>query len=277
MGERVLRNLFDDFGVLDFHEKGILGQDTSILVIDNATDSDHGEVVSFIISPKNNTDGFIGIAPLTKLEFINVNASTKIPIDRLINAIQKGIDKDVDIISISLGTSDNYTPLENIIQEAIKKGILIFAAAGNSGEMGYEFPAACQSVISVGSIDTARQLSNFNTRNDAVAVFAPGERITINNKEYTGTSFSTPFAAGLACLILSQGRLVDETKKFTRKEMVSLLRDTLKLNCEDHVYKHEGSGCSMTSITNPLIKKPVSSIYVILLCLCISYIFILNL
>jgi hypothetical protein len=253
--ELLLRDLFDAFGISKYHAKGIRGQGIKILIVDTGMDARkdqlngadanlHGYAVRCLIKAPSNSHGLVGIAPDAELSLVDVYDKESIPIDLLLLALRKAIDNKVDIISISLGTPDSYEPLQNLIDEAAEKGILIFAAAGNSGSRAYEYPASCFSAIAVGSVNVARQPSDFNTRNDSVVVFAPGERLRLPTghegalEEYNGTSFSTPWAAGLACLVLQNARLKNPLAKLNRREMIDILRnpDHLDLNCDQHTY-----------------------------------------
>lgn len=236
------------------------GQGVRILVIDTgmrprgaptdgAAPNRHGLAVRSLIQAPQNADGIEGIAPAARLDLVDVQDPHSIPIDLLLDAMRRGIEDGVDIISISLGTNDAYAPLQALVDEAAEKGILVFAAAGNSSARQYEYPSACARAISVASVNAAGQLSAFNTQNDAVAVFAPGESVRLPTgpngelQTYNGTSFATPFAAGLAALILSALRIErgDKTARLSRREMIDRLRDPahLNLNCTTHTYVME--------------------------------------
>lgn len=248
MSSRELENLFDQFGVTKYHARGIRGQGVSVLIIDtgierSASSNVHGLAVASLIS---GDSGVTGIAPDAVVEVADVHDPSSIPITIVIDAMKRGIDRGVDIMCISLGTNDPWAPLQEVVSLAANRGILVFAAAGNSGERGYEFPAACHDAIAVASMNSGRRPSPFNTKNDAVVVFAPGEKLRLPTgehgslQEFTGTSFATPFAAGLAALILSAKRLetTDSSLRMKRRDMIDDLRNPehFGLNCTDHTY-----------------------------------------
>jgi subtilisin family serine protease len=250
MSSRDLENLYEQFGITHYHANGFLGQGVSILVVDTGLDRSaannvHGLAVASLITGDAEA-GIRGIAPRATVHVADVRDPSSIPIATVIEAMRSGIAKGVDLMCISLGTSDPWGPMQDVVSAATQAGILLFAAAGNSGERGYEFPAACEEAISVGSMNSARQPSPFNTRNDAVVVFAPGEKLRLPTgpqgrlEEFTGTSFATPFAVGVAALVLSKERIANGHKSFRmkRRAMVDRLRDPdhFGLNCTDHTY-----------------------------------------
>lgn len=105
--------------------------------------------------------------------------------------------------------------LQYAVNTATTAGVMIFAAAGNGlngvGDDLIDSPANCQGVIAVGATDQSDSLAPFSsTDSDMVSkgLTAPGVEIyttTISSSyaSVSGTSFSSPMAAGLAALVWS--------------------------------------------------------------------------
>lgn len=238
-------NIFREFGVLDYHNQGIYGKGIKIYVIDTGlnfvnqdlahvivedftgaygSESSHGSAVCSLLSARINEFGVIGVAPEAEVYLADVDTSdTSIYESTVVQAFYQAYMLHVDIISVSLSTTQFSMPLYSAIKLCTQAGILVFAAAGNSSRYQYEYPSSFDGVLSVASCTERRQLSNFTTRNDKISVVAPGENFrlpdTIVNgqimyKNFSGTSFSTPFAAGLAALELCKRRLAFPQDRF---------------------------------------------------------------
>jgi subtilisin family serine protease len=207
----------------------------------------HGGLVCALLgASRRNGAGIIGLCPDSTLFLADVdNISGDIFINKVVQAIDDAISRNVDIINISLGTSSNISALEQAIQRAINAGILVFASAGNSGTFGLEYPSSYPGVISVGSVNINRVLSSFNTRNNKIALFAPGEKYPLpsplDETDFVyvdGTSFSSPFAAGLAALYMGKRRkeLSNPTYRPSRSEIISVLSGEELLNTSELSY-----------------------------------------
>jgi thermitase len=74
-------------------------------------------------------------------------------------AIVHAVDYGATIISLSLGTNETASPMEDACRYAWDHGCLLVAAAGNGNQYGVLYPAAYETVIAVRSVDQSDQSS----------------------------------------------------------------------------------------------------------------------
>jgi thermitase len=142
------------------------------------------------------------------------------------DGIVKAADQGAKVINMSLGGTAASTVLEDAINYAWNKGVVVVAAAGNNGSSTPFYPASYINVIAVASTDPLDGLSSYSNRGDWVDVAAPGGSIwsTLPNNGYgykSGTSMASPHVAGLASLLFTtasdtsgNGRLNDEVRGY---------------------------------------------------------------
>ena len=169
-----------------------------------------------------------------------------------VSAIADGIrwaaDHGAHVINMSFGTTASpifLTALQDAVQYASGRGVLLVAASGNSGGATPMYPAAYPEVIAVGATLYNRQLASYSNRGNELC--APGGTSTnedLNGDGYpdmilqntfnpnthaacdfgywffAGTSMATPHVAGLAALVKS------EKPELTAAEIRQVLRDT---------------------------------------------------
>lgn len=123
------------------------------------------------------------------------------------NGIIWAADNGAEIINLSLGGSYPSRTLENAIDYAWSRGVLVVAAAGNNNTSAPSYPAYYQNSLAVAATSEADQKAEFSNWGLWVDVAAPGESIVSTYKgDYaylSGTSMSTPFVSGVAALVLS--------------------------------------------------------------------------
>ncbi len=91
----------------------------------------HGTEVAGIIAADGN---FTGIAPKSKLFSYKVSSTGEaVSSDYIVKAIQRAIQDGVNVVNISLGINRTDDQIDNAIDKAVKKGIVIVVAAGNNG------------------------------------------------------------------------------------------------------------------------------------------------
>ncbi|KAI0142986.1 peptidase S8/S53 domain-containing protein [Xylariaceae sp. FL1272] len=131
----------------------------------------HATALAGVIAAQPNTVGFTGVAPGVQLGSYAVFGCTYGGTDeKLLQALQQGLDDDVDILVYSAGFGNGWTSLTlNLAFNAIiEKGIMIVGAAGNSGGNGVfnsVHPADALDVLGVGAVDPllTTDLANVST------------------------------------------------------------------------------------------------------------------
>lgn len=120
------------------------------------------------------------------------------------------------VINMSFSFALPSQELTTAIKSAASKGIILVASAGNDGKKISVYPASYSEVMGVGSTNSNDQRSSFsNYGSQVVWVAAPGEGIVTTYPYGTyaatwGTSFSTPFAAGTAALLVQVSNSANE-------------------------------------------------------------------
>lgn len=178
-----------------------------------ADDNGHGTHIAGIIGAKNNTLGVVGVAPNASLYAVKVMDNTGSGyISSIIAGLDWAITNKMNIVNMSLGSSSPSTALQNEVDAAYAKGILVVAAAGNSGTISgntdtVNYPAKyTKSVIAVSAIDKNNQRPYWSSTGIGVEVCAPGVNIlsTYLKGQYatmSGTSMATPFVVGDLALL----------------------------------------------------------------------------
>ncbi len=180
-------------------------------------DNGHGTHVAGTIAAIDNTIGVVGAAPEADLYAVKVlNRRGSGYTSDIIEGIDWAIANGMDVINMSLGSSVYSSTFEAACTRAIDAGVVIVAAAGNSGPgddtVGY--PAKYPGVIGVSATDSSNVIAYFSSRGEGVDVAAPGVSIysTYKGSAYatmSGTSMASPHVAGVVALILTQTEVTD--------------------------------------------------------------------
>jgi serine protease len=185
-----------------------------------ADDNGHGSHCSGTIAQlTNNNHGASGLAPCVKLMPVKVLAgSGSGTMEGVAEGIRFAADNGANVISLSLGSSQPSHVVEDAVNYAHDKGVLLSCANGNSGgSIGY--PAAYPNCMGVSAIDSSDTIAKFSSRGPQTAIAAPGVNIlqqTICDgsdgtdgcgvfKAFNGTSMACPHNSAAAALLYAQG------------------------------------------------------------------------
>ncbi|MCA1060809.1 S8 family serine peptidase [Rossellomorea aquimaris] len=170
----------------------------------------HGTHVAGLVGAiTNNGTGISSPAQNVNLMPVKVFEGKTTYMSTVIEGIRYAADHGADIINLSLGSYSNMKSLEDAVQYAVNKGILVVSAAGNDNEHAVLYPANYPNVLAVGSIDSSfLTKSDFSNYGGNVNVSAPGTNIFstwINGyHSLSGTSMSTAIVSSVSSIVKQQ-------------------------------------------------------------------------
>lgn len=188
----------------------------------------HGTLVAGVAAAETgNGVGIAGVAPAARLMPVRVldgeGRGTSADVDR---AIRWAVDHGADVVNLSL---ESAIPLPGglvppaptaAVRYAWERGVVVVAAAGNSGTPFTDYPDSSP-VLIVGATDQQDQRAHFSDTGTADAVMAPGVDVvstwcrtrdtrTCDGRTHTyarasGTSFAAAHVTGALALLRAAG------------------------------------------------------------------------
>ncbi len=186
----------------------------------------HGSHCAGVIAGLDSSWGIRGFAPEAEVHACKLFPGGQI--SQLIDALEYCIEKQIDVVNLSLGGAEPSEALEQQILRAKQAGIACIVAAGNSGGP-VQYPASSSHVLAVAAIGKLNEFpsdsyhvqtitpqidsngffsARFSCFGQEVDVCAPGVAITSSVPDnsfaaWDGTSMAAPHVTGLAALVLA--------------------------------------------------------------------------
>lgn len=254
------------------------GIETDEAKIPNDTDG-HGSHVAGIIAAQINDYGVAGVNPNIRIMPVKVMGDTKsdtsIPSsESFARGIQYAADKGADVINMSLGWPKSLESenLRQAVFNALKKGVIIVAAAGNNNSPEPLFPCAYEGVICVAASTLDGSFAGFSNYGGHVDVVAPGEGIlSLNPTTYepdffsvngfevrSGTSQAAPIVAALVATLKAQKSDITVQEIMARLYSTKPLEDNSKYVLGGAI-TWEALGQEVTEpVVRPVFKKQIA-------------------
>ncbi len=194
----------------EFSGKILSGYDFINNDADPTDDNSHGTSVTGVIAAiTNNNQEIAGIAfnsLIIPVKVLDSNGAG--PYDKIASGIIYATDNGAKVINLSLSGPSYSATLENAVNYAYNKGVVVVAAAGNqNGPVNY--PAAFKNVVAVAATDKNDAKASFSNYGPEIDIAAPGVEVyttnAVLNSFGNGTSFASPHVAAAAALLFSKG------------------------------------------------------------------------
>jgi subtilisin family serine protease len=139
------------------------------------------------VGPEMHQGGVVGVAPGVGLLIARVlDIDGNAWMSDVISALEWCQGQGAHIASLSLGGPGDTSLEREAFETAALNGMLVIAAAGNSGGP-LAYPAAYPSVLAVGAVDAAVRRASFSSRGENLGVMAPGVDVLSTIIRDTGT------------------------------------------------------------------------------------------
>ena len=210
-------------------------------------DNDHGTHCAGIANAVDNSQGVVGVSTQATLHAVKVlDCSGSGSFSDIAAGVEYVANQGWDVASMSLGGSSGSSALRDAVQYAQNQGVLLVAAAGNSGQctdcVGY--PAKYPEVMAVASTNKNDNQSSFSSQGPEVEIAAPGSNIysTVPGgyNTFSGTSMACPHVSGAGGQLMANGQSNDSA------------RSTLKNTAEDVGLSENVSGSGLLDVAAAL-------------------------
>ncbi|MEO7294801.1 MAG: S8 family serine peptidase, partial [Candidatus Limnocylindria bacterium] len=203
-----------------------------------ADDNGHGTWVAGIIAANaNDAYGIAGITWSDKILPVKImSREGSGDTADLTSAIVWAANQGATVINMSVGGFPSLQYVQDAVNYAWSKGVVLVGAAGNNGRQEHFYPASFANVVSVSATQVDDEFAHWSSYGSGVDVSAPGASVQTTNctvctyadhhtwgdhTYISGTSFATPNVAGVVALIRAR------YPSYTPAQVVSRLISTV--------------------------------------------------
>jgi hypothetical protein len=230
----------------------------------------HGSHCAGVITGYSSSQtAFRGFVPEAEIHILKVFPGGQF--SSLLDALDYCILHSIDVVNLSLGSSQISQTVEQKIQEAVASGVACIVAAGNSGGP-VQYPASSSYVMAVAAVGKLNEFPSQSWANSTVLptmvaadgifspsftcfgpevdVCAPGVGIisTVPDNAYeaqSGTSMAAPHITGLAALLIAHHPLFINQFKARNYQRVAALFNLIRSACTPYAFAQGRSGAGL--------------------------------
>jgi len=234
----------------------------------------HGTHCSGIINASSTGQGIVGCAPAAELHVFKVLPEGRV--SDLLAALDECIQREVDLINISVLTSGASQLVSQKLQEARQKGIACIVSAGNNPFAPPPFPAMLPGVMAVSAVGKLKEFptdsshvfsvipqliggdeifaASFSSVGPQITVSGPGVAVisAVPGGGYAaadGTSAAASHVTGLAALVMAHHPLFQEGPLASRSESrVQALFELIRASAVPHFFDLQRGGAGVPDL-----------------------------
>ncbi|HZM24944.1 MAG TPA: S8 family serine peptidase, partial [Anaerolineales bacterium] len=172
-------------------------------------DYGHGTHVAGIAAARgNNGLGIAGVSWGAQIMPVKVlNSFGQGSFSNVAASIIWATDHSAQIINMSLGGSNYSQILQDAVDYAARRNVLLVASSGNTNSNFILYPARLPQVIAVAATNANNQHASFSNYGAEIDIAAPGDNILSlwlggGYSTFSGTSMATAYVSGLAAVLL---------------------------------------------------------------------------
>ncbi len=149
-------------------------------------DQGHGtHVAAIIFQTTNNNNHAAGLTSSSKIKIMPLkilSANGSVFMTEVAEAIDYAVDHGVDVINMSIASSQESNLLRDAIHRAkYDHGVVIVVSSGNE-DSSVSFPARMSQVIAVGAVRQDNQRADYSNKGSELDIVAPGGQYVANRE-----------------------------------------------------------------------------------------------
>ncbi|WP_027481117.1 S8 family serine peptidase [Deinococcus pimensis] len=177
----------------------------------------HGTFVGSTIVAARDGKGIVGLAPDSKLIPVVINPA-KTQTNEFYGSfyIARGavwaVNNGARVLNNSWGGGLSFGAVKAAFDYAMANGAVVVASMGNSYKDEVQYPGALPGIVASGALDASNRKVTFSTSGRHISSSAPGQDVILANPTWlggghqliSGTSFSSPYTAAAAALVIGK-------------------------------------------------------------------------